>query len=263
MTTASLTIARSSTAAVSNVGPVQPQCKEPVGDVILCDPLNIVACYSAYRQGELPITGEPRQLAQLGVGEGTLHTNTGICWGGLGCGHCGWGSSCVLVAGSWTVSPLPLASYMLSRVVCQGGAPGDVVVSVHQDAASICSPLVGEWEYAPCPTVSSPVSGAACCWTGGCLTWWCNLYLATVSWSTNPLSVIPPSEPTGLQPALRSTTTSPPPPLPLPRPVAAVLCCLAQLLALLSTCHLCWVVADRKVCPTIIHSSVPASTVTL
>ena len=161
------------------------------------------------------------------------------------------------------MSPLPLASYMLSRVVCQGGTPGDVVVSVHQDAASICSPLVGEWEDAPCPTVSSPVSGAACCWTGGCLTWWCNLYLSTVSWSTNPLPVIPPSEPTGLQPALRSTTTSPPPPLPLPRPVAAAICCFAQLLALLSTCHLCRVVADSKVCPTIIHSSVPASTVTL
>jgi len=59
MTTGSLTIARSSAAAVSNVRLVEPKSKEPVSDVILSDPLHIVAGHGPYRQGELSITWEP------------------------------------------------------------------------------------------------------------------------------------------------------------------------------------------------------------
>lgn len=42
MSAATLTIARRSALSVSNVWLVEPQGQEPVGDIVLCDPLYVV-----------------------------------------------------------------------------------------------------------------------------------------------------------------------------------------------------------------------------
>ena len=42
MSACSLTITRCSALSMANVWLVEPQGEEPVGDIVLCDPLNIV-----------------------------------------------------------------------------------------------------------------------------------------------------------------------------------------------------------------------------
>ena len=46
-----------------------------------------------------------------------------------------------------TVTPLTLASNMVTLAVSESGAPGLAIISIHQSAASVLDILVGEGEH--------------------------------------------------------------------------------------------------------------------
>ena len=171
----------------------------------------------------------------------------------------------IIIARWWAMSPFSLSTYMLSIIIREGGAPGDPIVSVHQDAAPVHPVLVGEGENTPSTGVSSSICGAACCWSTRLLVWRFghNLNFTAVPRATYPLWLCLSSEPTWFKPALWCTAPSSSPLLSFPWPMAATYCILTQLLALLCAFHLCWVVIYWKVSPGIVKISVPTITVTI
>jgi len=118
MTTRSSLIAWSSTSLVGSVGLVQTQGQEPICNIISSCPLYVVRGDCLGGESQFSIRWEPGQLAldvvQLGLG--TLNGHLARCRSRLRLRA----ASLVDDVASWgTVTPLALASYMVSVPICE------------------------------------------------------------------------------------------------------------------------------------------------